>query len=300
MLLSILLTKKLGLSLTLRQPLRRPGAFDRKSGFQVVPQSVQLQITGMTCAACSGRIEKALNALPGVTATVNLATEVAHARFNPGAASVEDLIAAVTRTGYGATEISEASRAEEKARRLAGYQAELRMFWISAALSLPLMLQMVPMFWGDHMELPRGLQLLLATPVQFWVGRRFYIGAWNALRGGGANMDVLVALGTSMAYFFSAAVTLLALDQHVYFEASTAIITLVLLGKLMEARAKSKTSAAIEELVKLQPKTARVERNGEIIEVEASTLKVGRRFYRSPRRELAGGWRSHRRRLECE
>ena len=129
------------------------------------------------------------------------------------------------------------------------------MFWMSAALSLPLMLQMVPMFWGDHMELPRGLQLLLATPVQFWGGRRFYIGAWNTLRGGGANMDVLVALGTSMAYFFSAAVTLLALDQHVYFEASTAIITLVLLGKLMESRAKSKTSAAIEELVKLQPKT---------------------------------------------
>ena len=162
------------------------------------------------------------------------------------------------------------------------------------------MLQMVPMFWGDHMELPRWLQLLLATPVQFWVGRRFYIGAWNALRGGGANMDVLVALGTSMAYFFSAAVTLLALDQHVYFEASTAIITLVLLGKLMEARAKSKTSAAIEELVKLQPKTARMERNGEIIEVEASTLKVGRHFYRSAGRELAGGWRSHRRCLQCK
>lgn len=257
-----------------------------KAGFQVVPQSVQLQITGMTCAACSGRIEKALNALPGVTATVNLATEVAHARFNPGATSVEDLIAAVTRSGFRATEISEASRAEEKARRHAGYQAELRMFWISAALSLPLMLQMVPMFWGDHMELPRGLQLLLATPVQFWVGRRFYIGAWNALRGGGANMDVLVALGTSMAYFFSAAVTLLALDQHVYFEASTAIITLVLLGKLMESRAKSKTSAAIEELVKLQPKTARVERNGEIIEVEASTLQAGDVFIVRPGESL--------------
>jgi Cu+-exporting ATPase len=257
-----------------------------KAGFQVAPQSVQLQITGMTCTACSGRIEKALNALPGVTATVNLATEVAHARFNPGAASMEDLIAAVTRTGFGAIEISQASRAEEKARRRASYQAELRMFWISAALSFPLMLQMVPMFWGDHMELPRGLQLLLATPVQFWVGRRFYIGAWNALRGGGANMDVLVALGTSTAYFLSAAVTLLAVDQHVYFEASTAIITLVLLGKLMEARAKSKTSAAIEELVKLQPKTARIELNGEIIEVEASTLKVGDVFIVRPGESL--------------
>ena len=121
------------------------------------------------------------------------------------------------------------------------------------------------MFSGGHEDiLPRWLQLLLATPVQFWIGKRFYMGAWHALRGGGANMDVLVALGTSMAYFFSAAVTLLGLDQHVYFEASAAIITLVLLGKLMEARAKSKTSAAIEELMKLQPKTARVERDGEI------------------------------------
>jgi P-type Cu+ transporter len=257
-----------------------------KAGFQVVPRSVQLQISGMTCTACSGRIEKALNALPGVTATVNLATEVAHARFTPGAASVEDLIAAVTRTGFGATEISEANRAEEKARRHAHYRVELRMFWISAALSLPLMLQMVFMFSGHGMELPRGLQLLLATPVQFWVGRRFYIGAWNALRGGGANMDVLVALGTSVAYLFSTVVTLLALDQHVYFEASTAIITLVLLGKLMEARAKSKTSTAIEELVKLQPKTARVERNGEIVEVEASTLKVGDVFIVRPGESL--------------
>ncbi len=121
------------------------------------------------------------------------------------------------------------------------------------------------MFWGGHEDiLPRWLQLLLATPVQFWVGKRFYVGAWHALRGGGANMDVLVALGTSMAYLFSAVVTLLGLDQHVYFEASAAIITLVLLGKLMEARAKSKTSAAIEELMKLQPRTARVERDGEI------------------------------------
>src|SRR5690606_29353354 len=139
------------------------------------------------------------------------------------------------------------------------YQAELRLFWISAALSLPLVLQMIPMLWGGHEDLlPRWLQLLLATPVQFWAGRRFYVGAWNALRSGGANMDVLVALGTSMAYLFSAAVTLLALDQHVYFEASAAIITLVLLGKLMETRAKSRTSAAIEALVRLQPRTARI------------------------------------------
>ncbi|PTQ82321.1 Cu+-exporting ATPase [Nitrosospira multiformis] len=257
-----------------------------KAGFHVAPQSVQLQITGMTCAACSGRIEKALSKL-GVTASVNLATETAHVNYNPAVETVEDIINAVVKTGYGARVLSDTSRAEEKARKLAAYQAELRMFWISAALSAPLLVQMGPMFWGGEMELlPRWLQLLVATPVQFWIGKRFYVGAWHALRGGGANMDVLVALGTSMAYLFSAVVTLLGLDQHVYFEASTAIITLVLLGKLMEARAKSRTSAAIEELVKLQPRTARVERNGEIIEVDVSTLKVGDIFLVRPGESL--------------
>ena len=253
------------------------------AGFHVAPKSAQLQISGMTCAACSGRIEKALNKLPGVTASVNLATETAHVSFNPGLETVEDLIGAVVRAGYGASELSDASRAEEKTRKLAAYQAEMRMFWISAILTLPLVLQMGAMFSGGYEDiLPRWSQLLLATPVQFWIGKRFYVGAWHALRGGGANMDVLIALGTSMAYLFSAVVTLLALSQHVYFEASAAIITLVLLGKLMEARAKSKTSAAIEELMKLQPKTARVERDGVIVVIPANDVKAGDIFIVRP------------------
>jgi Cu+-exporting ATPase len=257
------------------------------AGFHVAPKSVQLQIGGMTCAACSGRIEKALNKLPSVSASVNLATEIAHVSFQPGLETVEDLIGAVVKEGYGASEISDASRAEEKTRKLAAYQAEMRMFWISAILTLPLLLQMGAMFSGGHEDiLPRWLQLLLATPVQFWVGKRFYVGAWHALRGGGANMDVLVALGTSMAYLFSAVVTILALNQHVYFEASAAIITLVLLGKLMEARAKSKTSAAIEQLVKLQPKTARVERDGALVEIAASEVKVDDIFIVRPGESL--------------
>lgn len=247
-----------------------------KSGFHVVPQSVQLQIRKMTCAACAGHIEKALNKLSGVSASVNVANETAKINVTPGAATVDDLIAAVINAGYDASEISETSRADEKVRRLAAYKAELRLFWISALLTLPLVLQMGAMFTTGDMEiLPRWLQWLLATPVQFWIGRRFYTGGWNALRSGGANMDVLVALGTSMAYLFSAVVTLFALDQHIYFEASAAIITLVLLGKLMEARAKGKTSEAIEALIKLQPKTARIERDGHVIEVDASSLKVG-------------------------
>jgi len=258
-----------------------------KSGFHIAPQSVQLQLHKMTCAACAGHIENALNKLPGVTATVNVATETAKVNFIPGLVTVDNLIDAVIDAGYDASEISESSHAEEKARRLAVYQAELRLFWISSALTLPLVLQMGAMFSGHDMDmLPRWLQWLLATPVQFWIGRRFYIGGWHSLRSGGANMDVLVALGTSMAYFFSAVVTALTLDQHVYFEASAAIITLVLLGKLMEARAKGKTSEAIEALIRLQPKTARIERNGEILEVPASSLQVNDIFIVRPGENL--------------
>lgn len=258
-----------------------------KAGFHVAPQSVQLQLRNMTCVACAGHIEKALNKLPGVTATVNFATETAKVNFIPGLATIGDLIAAVNRAGYDASEISESGHAEQKARRLAAYRAELRLFWISALLTLPLVLQMGAMFSGHDMEmLPRWLQWLLATPVQFWIGRRFYVGAWHSLRGGSANMDVLIALGTSMAYVFSAVVTAFALDQHVYFEASAAIITLVLLGKLMEARAKGKTSEAIEALIRLQPKTARIERDGEVLEVPADSLQADDIFIVRPGENL--------------
>lgn len=258
-----------------------------KAGFHVAPQSVQLQLRNMTCVACAGHIEKALNKLPGVTATVNFATETAKVNFIPGLATVGDLIAAVNRAGYDASEISESGHAEQKARRLAAYRAELRLFRISALLTLPLVLQMGAMFSGHDMDmLPRWLQWLLATPVQFWIGRRFYVGAWHSLRGGSANMDVLIALGTSMAYVFSAVVTAFALDQHVYFEASAAIITLVLLGKLMEARAKGKTSEAIEALIRLQPKTARIERDGEVLEVPADSLQADDIFIVRPGENL--------------
>ncbi len=258
-----------------------------KAGFHIAPRSVQLQLHKMTCAACADHIEKALNKLPSVSATVNVATETARVTFIPGLVTIDQLIDAVINAGYGASEVSASSHAEEKARRQAAYQAELRLFWISAILTLPLVLQMGAMFSGHDMEmLPRWLQWLLATPVQFWIGWRFYVGGWHSLRGGGANMDVLVALGTSMAYFFSAVVTAFALDQHVYFEASAAIITLVLLGKLMEARAKGKTSEAIEALIRLQPKTARIERNGEIIEVPVNSLQVNDVFIVRPGENL--------------
>jgi ATPase, P-type (transporting), HAD superfamily, subfamily IC/heavy metal translocating P-type ATPase len=250
----------------------------RKTGFDVTPQVAELAIDGMTCASCVARIEKLLNALPGVSATVNLATETARVAYTPGLVDMPTLLDAVARSGYRAHERVAAAREADAARRAAHYRSELRLLAISAALTLPLLLQMGWMFAsGDHADpLPRWLQLALATPVQFWVGRRFYQGAFNALRGGGANMDVLVALGTSMAWGLSAIVTVLGLaHQHVYFEAGASVITLILLGKVLEARAKGKTSAAIEALIELAPKTARVERNGETLEIELANLLQG-------------------------
>ncbi len=261
----------------------------RKTGYSVPDRLAELTIYGMTCAACAVRIEKGLNKLEGVRAEVNFASETARVRYVPGLASVEQLTAAIRKAGYDASERVEASAEEEKARRAEAYRADLRLLWISIALSLPLVLQMFATFdSAGHEWLPRWLQLALATPVQFWIGRRFYVGGYKALRGGGANMDVLIALGTSMAYGLSAIVTLAGLQhQHVYFEASAVIITLVLMGKLLEARAKLGTSAAIEALIRLQPKTARVERDGVLVEVPVASMQSGDIFVVRPGESIA-------------
>ena len=241
----------------------------------------QLSITigGMTCAACSTRLEHTLNRLPGVEARVNLATETARLRYQPGLIDEDGLVAAVARAGFSATPMSEERRAADKARKAAAYRLEVRVFVIATLFTLPLLLEMVAMFGADHGArwLPGWLQWLLATPVQFWAGWRFYDGAWKSLRGGGANMDVLVALGTSAAYFFSLATLLLDPHGHLYFEASAAVVTLVRLGKLLEVRAKSRTSSAIEQLVGLQPRTVRVERGGEFVEADIATVRPGDR-----------------------
>jgi P-type Cu+ transporter len=248
----------------------------RRTGYSVPARVAEFQLYGMTCVACATRIEKALNKLEAVEATVNFASETARIRYVPGLTTPEQLIAVIRKTGYEASERVEANAAEEKARRDQAYHAELRLFWISVALSLPLLMEMLAMFGQAHELLPRWLQFALATPVQFWIGRRFYVGAYKALRGGGANMDVLVALGTSTAYGLSAIVTLFGLHhQHVYFEASAVIITLVLMGKLLESRAKLRTSAAIEALIRLQPKTAHVERDGVLVEVLVAGMHIG-------------------------
>ena len=244
---------------------------------------VEFSIAGMTCAACSARLEKVLNRQAGIEANVNLAAERARVRLD-GAADEAAVIAAVAKAGFTASVVDKNTRAREKARRQADYQREIRRFWIAVALTLPLVGQMFFMFGGGHHhpELPRWLQFALATPVQFWIGWRFYDGAWKALRGGGANMDVLVALGTSMAWGFSTVVTLFGLDQHVYFEGGAAVITMVLLGKLLEARAKARTSEAIESLIRLQPKTARIERDGQWVEIAVDALMPGDVFMVRP------------------
>jgi Cu+-exporting ATPase len=241
-------------------------------------ETVELALGGMSCAACAARIEKQLNKMPGVEAAVNFAAERAHIRFDPAQADADQLIARVGKTGFTATVSTSETRSAEKEQKLTAYREELRRFWISAALTLPLVGQMLFMFNQDgHADvLPRWLQFAFATPVQFWIGWRFYVGGLNAIRGGSGNMDVLVALGTSMAWLYSAVVTLVDLHHHhVYFEASATVITLVLLGKILEARAKAKTSAAIEALARLQPQVARVERDGQLVEVAVTTLIPG-------------------------
>ena len=265
-----------------------------KAGFEVPLQTVEMTIEGMTCAACATRLEKVLNRVEGVEASVNLASERARVRYRPGIVSHARLLEAVAGAGFTGRLADDRSREEEKARKLAAYRQELRRFWIAAALTLPLVAQMATMLSPaalsgsamDHDVLPRWLQLVLATPVQFWIGWRFYDGAWKALRGGGvsgANMDVLVVLGTTAAYAFSLVVTLMGWHAlPVYFEASAAVITLVLLGKLLEARAKARTTAAIEALVRLQPKTARVERDGQLLEIDAALLMPGDVFIVRP------------------
>jgi Cu+-exporting ATPase len=245
---------------------------------------VELSLEGMTCAACAARIETTLNRLPGVEAAVNFATESARIDYDRARASVDALVAAVTRAGYGARVRRDEAveRAQEASRRDAAWRALRRELVVAGALTAPFVVQMLVMLLpGGAMHdavMPRWLQLALATPVQFVIGRRFYAGAWHALRGGGANMDVLIALGTSIAWLWSAIVTVLGAHEHVYFEASAAIITLVLLGKALEARARAGTSAAIEGLLRLQPKMAHVVRDGREVDLRLEDVVVGDRF----------------------
>jgi P-type Cu+ transporter len=234
----------------------------------------EFDIKGMTCAACSARIERVLGKLEGVTANVNLATEKAFiASSNPNI-NLPEIIQSIEKTGFGATESSKVDQDQKSLDKEHDYQKLLREFSLSALLTLPFLVEMVAMLFNVHLHLPPMVQLALATIVQFYCGRKFYIGAYKSLKSGSANMDVLVVLGTSAAYFLSLSVVLFYLNMHLYFEASVSVITLVLLGKLLEVRAKAKTGFAISKLLHLQPKKAFVERDGKLEEISIESLHV--------------------------
>ncbi len=247
-----------------------------KTGYEVPLVQKTLLIEGMTCAACSTRVEKVLNKIEGVTkANVNLSTNKATIEYPSGAVDEETLLKAVEKAGYKGEIEVEKDLDREKELREKEIKSLKTSFIISAILSLPLFSAMFFHMAGIDNILSNGwFQLILATPVQFIIGYRFYKGAYNSLRGGGANMDVLVAMGTSAAYFYSIYNLLTGVHEY-YFEASAVIITLILLGKTFEAVAKGKTSEAIKKLMGLQPKTARVVKDGVEMDIPIEKLEIG-------------------------
>ncbi len=253
-------------------------------GYGVIKQKAELEITGMTCAACSTRIEKGLNKMEGVSlANVNLALEKATIEFNPSEVSIADLITKVEKLGYGAHQKQEDKEQEDYREK--AVKEQKRKFIISAILSLPLLWTMVGHFsFTSFLYVPDFLmnpwiQLILATPVQFIIGKQFYVGAYKALRNGSANMDVLVVMGTSAAYFYSFYQAFVTAGTHhmphLYFETSAVLITLIILGKLFEAKAKGRSSEAIKKLMGLQAKTAVVLRDGVEKEVPLEEVVIG-------------------------
>ena len=228
---------------------------------------IKLPVEGMTCASCVARVEKALKRVPGVAAAeVNLATETATVTLAEGAAP-QALVDAVRKAGYEARVSPLPARSDDRAWRPVA---------IAAALTAPLLLPMLAGVAGADWMLPGWTQFLLATPIQFWLGARFYRAGWKALMARSGNMDLLVALGTSAAYGLSVYMLLRHWEHgpHLYFEASAAVITLVLLGKWLETRAKRQTTEAIRALQALRPESARVVRSGGEVEVPIGQLRV--------------------------
>ena len=257
------------------------------AGYDVPRDEIELDIADMTCASCVGRVERALRAVPGVlNAQVNLATERASVTVLRGIADAAMLADAVGRAGYGAKPVVEATAAATGAGA-----ADRHDFWqgpwpvvISAALSLPLVAPMVLAWFGIHAMVPGWLQWLLATPVQFVFGWRFYKAGYKAVRARAGNMDLLVALGTSAAYGLSIWQMFTASDAmpHLYFESAAVVITLVRLGKWLEVRAKRQTANAIRALAALRPETAHVRRQGVEQEVPLAEVRVGDRVVVRP------------------
>ncbi|NLL05774.1 MAG: copper-translocating P-type ATPase [Clostridiaceae bacterium] len=262
----------------------------KKLGYEAIMEGdkkeakVELKISGMSCAACSARIEKKLNKFDGVKATVNLATERANIEYDSSKIKSTDLIKSIEALGYKADKVENVIQDKDKEQRDKEIR-KLRLELIaSIVLSSPLMLAMVFMLLNIDMPFLHNeyFQLIISTPVQFIIGFRFYKNAYYALRAKSANMDVLVAMGTTAAYFFSIYNAFFVphaqsgmMMKELYFEASAVIITLILLGKYFEAVAKGKTSEAIKKLMGLQARTARVIRNGVEEDILVEDVEVG-------------------------
>jgi Cu+-exporting ATPase len=255
------------------------------SGYGVTTAKVEMPVTGMTCANCAANIERALNKKTAgvVTAAVNFATERVAVEYIPGALNLDDIVAAIEKAGYGAIPPAEGfdeEDAEQKARDTE-IKDQTRKFAVGVLFALPLFILSMGRDFGligpwSHAPWVNGLFWALATPVQFYTGWDYYQGGLKSLKNKSANMDVLVAMGSSVAYFYSLAVILFpALGGHVYFETSAVIITLIKLGKMLESRTKGRTGGAIRKLVGLRPKTATILDNGTEKEIPLTRVKVG-------------------------
>lgn len=266
------------------------------AGYDIVVQNVTVSIKGMTCASCAGIIEDALKALDGViSASVNLATERAFVSYDPTVVDLRTIRAAIVDAGYDVIETGEPTAEMEEREKEQRSQLYLLMF--SLSFSVPVMLLMIGF---DIFGLAGTLGIegwegyilfALATPVQFIAGHQFYIGTYYALRNRRANMDTLIALGSSAAYFYSVVVVflpdLIPLHPHTYFDTSAMIISLILFGKYLEAKAKGRTSQAIRALVGLQARTARIMQDGREVEVPVETVKVDDLFIVRPGEKIA-------------
>ena len=262
----------------------------KKAGYEIPTATVELPLVGMTCATCANTIERRLNKVDGVLeATVNFASEKASVTYAPGAVTKADLVAAVRKAGYDVVEADDEEEMEdaEALARQAELNHQKQRLIIGAIFTIPLVAMTMLRdfgFLGEWAHAPwvNWFFLAMATPVQFYVGKDYYTGAYKSLRNGSANMDVLVAMGTTVAYFYSLAVLIATtffnsdrLGTGVYFETAAAIITLIVLGKLLEARAKGQTSEAIKKLMGLQAKTARVVRNGKELDIPIAEVVQG-------------------------
>ena len=256
--------------------------------------TVTLKLRGMSCASCANNVEESIRSVPGVSeCSVNFGAEQASVTYDPKRTDLEAIQDAVDAAGYSAQPLQEQDLlqgdddAERQARR-AESRTLTRKLWISGIISAILVIGSIPAMTGLQISfIPMWLhnfwlQAVLTAPVQFWCGKSFYVNSWKALKRHAATMDTLIALGTSAAYFYSLFVTLFpgflsdqGLSQSVYYETAAVVITLILLGRLFENRAKGQTSEAIRSLMGLQAKTARVIRNGKEVDVPIAQVQLG-------------------------